>query len=229
MIPGVIAAAGSGGIPAAAVPTFIGAGTWLEDGGVTEIDVEYPSDLEAGDLILMQITSRSALTTPAGWTLVVDQDVSDLEFGQHMTIFSITATGSETGTLTVVQAVAGNRFLGQMINIRSSLGTPTITVDTQGDNGATGAAISTGSVTAVVDDTLAVVSLSTTFAASSGGNTQLNPEATFENINPGNVPEKRQSWGYLLIDTGLFDSNVVWQSNISGGDRAWVNLLVVNP
>lgn len=77
---------------------------------VTTMDVPIPL-AENGDTYFLHVMHRSALTTPAGWTLELTSGAT-ASAAQQVSIFSRVRDGTEAATLTVEQAVAG-RMLGQ--------------------------------------------------------------------------------------------------------------------
>lgn len=111
-----IAASGTGTSLTVQAPqvTYVGAGAGVSGTSqrysATTLNVAYPSDLAADDLLIMQVTVRStsyaAPTTPSGWTLLSGTpDSSSSTVRQY--IYYKFATGSETGSQSISFAATG--------------------------------------------------------------------------------------------------------------------------
>jgi hypothetical protein len=90
-------------------PSFLGAGAGAA--GTGDLAIPYPSGVTAGQLLMLQLGSRSSNVpvTPAGWTLLwFDERVNP-----RQRIYWKLATGSETGTLAVTMG-ASNVNVGRM-------------------------------------------------------------------------------------------------------------------
>jgi hypothetical protein len=83
-------------------PTFLGAGAGAA--GTGDLAVPYPAGVGAGQLLFLQLGSRSANvpTTPAGWALLW----FDERPNPRQRIYWKLATGSETGTLAVTMGAS---------------------------------------------------------------------------------------------------------------------------
>lgn len=82
-----------------AVPTFVAAGTYA-DGVGTSLTPSFPAGLSSGDLLVLHISLHSATLvsgTPTGFTQVY----SDVADSVRQDVWTKTASGSESGTLTV--------------------------------------------------------------------------------------------------------------------------------
>lgn len=103
-------------------PTYGSAGTYSISSSATTLSVNYPADIEAGQLILMAVMHRSTLTIPAGWTSEVISDAfSPFGNGQRTQIISKVASGAESGSINITQSSA-NRFIAQMFSINPFFG-----------------------------------------------------------------------------------------------------------
>lgn len=74
---------------------------------------------EDGDLLVMAVMHRSALTTPSGWTLHATVGPFSNDFPQYTSILSRRMTGTGTASGTVEQASSGRMIVG-VLNIRSA-------------------------------------------------------------------------------------------------------------
>lgn len=87
-------------------PTFEAVGTLdTNDSGPNPLDVPYPAGLQADDIaflhcVINDSAAANSVDTPAGWTLVDQELLSGLNFGNHA-LFWKRLTGSESGTVTV--------------------------------------------------------------------------------------------------------------------------------
>jgi hypothetical protein len=94
----------------------------------TSLNVVMPLNINAGDLLLLVVYNRSTLTTPSGWTQLIQQG----PFGtanQYNRIFYKIASGSESGqNQGVVQGASGR--MGASIIVAECPGTLNI-VDTK--------------------------------------------------------------------------------------------------
>lgn len=96
--------------------TLVGAGATAKILSSNSLNVDYPTGIQAGDLLVLHVMHRSALTTPSGWTLKRTSDATTTAT-QQSSVLVKTAVGSESGTLTINQAT-GARFMGQITAIR---------------------------------------------------------------------------------------------------------------
>lgn len=78
-------------------------------------DVPY----EDGDLLVMAVMHRSALTTPSGWTLHATVGPFSNDFPQYTSILTRRMTGSGTANGSVNQAATGRMVVG-VLNIRNA-------------------------------------------------------------------------------------------------------------
>ena len=99
--------------------TYVGAGAGADITVTPPLNVAFPTGLQANDLLLMQITVRdlvNAPTTPSGWTLLYGPDATTL--GRQW-IFSMFATGTETGNQVVDVGVVNIVKIGRMYAFRN--------------------------------------------------------------------------------------------------------------
>lgn len=98
-----------------ASPTHVGTGTIVA--GTTNSAPAYPASINAGDLIILAVTSKPDTSTYpaiAGWTKQLDVSVGSGTVGggtgpQRLGIYTKIAAGGESGTVTVTPAtVASN-------------------------------------------------------------------------------------------------------------------------
>src|SRR5690606_31117505 len=78
-------------------------------------DVPY----EDGDLLVMAVMPRSALTTPSGWTLHATVGPFSNDFPQYTSILTRRMTGSGTANGSVNQAATGRLVVG-VLNLRNA-------------------------------------------------------------------------------------------------------------
>ncbi len=109
--------AGTGAPPV--VSPFVGAPDYsaqstLADRGPTgggALLVQYPTGIAANDIAFIEVISISAvgtahtISTPAGWSLVSEQQISTFAFNRHA-VFWKRLTGAETGTVEIDLSIA---------------------------------------------------------------------------------------------------------------------------
>lgn len=95
-----------------ALPAYAAAGTGVRDD--TTVAIPYPSGISAGHLLLLQVLCYNieTVTTPADWTLLYGPDTAAAGVQGRQYIYAKSATGSESGTLTVT---ASNSDIGGRI------------------------------------------------------------------------------------------------------------------
>lgn len=104
--------------------TFRSAGAVVSNGGNT-VNVPFPASIAAGDLLVIQLFTAggtSTLTTPTGWTLLLGPNTTPGTAAAHVYVLTKIATGSETGTQTVVFS---GSFLGGIMSAFSGVDTTT--------------------------------------------------------------------------------------------------------
>jgi hypothetical protein len=89
-----------------AAPSYQAAGAGFRDSGGPLL-VPYPSGISAGHLLILQAVCRTsdAFTTPTDWALLFGPDDSTGLLQARQYIFVKSATGSESGTLSVAGTV----------------------------------------------------------------------------------------------------------------------------
>lgn len=230
--------------------TIVGAGATAEVLSSNTLNVSYPSGIEAGDLLVLHVMHRSALTTPTGWELRRTSDATATS-AQQSSVLIREADGTETGSLTITQAT-GARFMGQITALRGPWVSATATAGVV--NGGTQimstgeATVSNGyafaSVSYVVTDptnpvtnsvesgwtlasTATMVSnrLAVAYRDCEGGHTE--PSVVFAQSysttsdHTWTVLRIEADLGSELISNGTFDSNITGWSVGSGGNLSW--------
>lgn len=194
----------------------------------TTINVAYPGDLSAGDLLVIEVMHRSALTVPAGWTLHDSQTIIGSTFNQVLSVLKKTAVGDETGTITLTQA-SSTRFAGKMMSVYSSVGTPVLLTHQKGTVETASTTISTGSVTVTVDGTLIIAAMSAALANTSG-TSSLEIEAGYVQISENPIEQNRLSIGSRSEDSGFTDASLEFITDIPGTKQFnWIVLFANNP
>lgn len=107
------------------------------NGSLATINLDYPLQIEADDLLLAAVTHRgdAALNTPAGWTLEFSTPIfsgSD----QQTSVYTQVATGSESGTVAFTSSDTGRKN-GYMFSIANCTGIGAHAVDVTTNNVAT--------------------------------------------------------------------------------------------
>lgn len=175
----------------------------------TTINVEYPSGLAAGDLIVMTIMARSDVTTPAGWILLERQD-GPLN---RIYIFGRRSNGSESGTLAVTQAAA-NRFIGQMAAFEGYTGVPSFYTEVEGTNTNQSPPFTAGSSVIDYDDTIVFATMTNNLSTT---NVSIKIEAGYTQISPLLINDNRLGIGISAKrDIGTDDPGIVWTSSVGG-------------
>lgn len=103
---------------AASAIEFVGDGATAKELSSNSLAVDYPSGIEAGDLLVMHVMHRSTLTTPNGWSKHATSGATATS-SQQTSVLTKVADGTETGTVTINQAT-GARFMGQITALRGT-------------------------------------------------------------------------------------------------------------
>lgn len=176
-----------------------------------DIDIAYPSGINAGDLLALGFmchTGGDDLVLPSGWSVLRANGPR-----QHG-LFGIIADGTETGNLTVsIEGAMDNKFMG--VIARFSGAPATITgIEHAGTNRTENIAdIPTPALTITVDNTLVI----------SVGGKQLavspyTPPAGFTEIADGNFSASSLVFGYQIQTTKTNIIEDIWDS-ASGGNN----------
>lgn len=104
------------------------------NGGVSSVTstlliVPYPSGIQAGDLLVVigYVNGNVSASTPSGWNNTYN--------GPYAPIFFKTATGSETGSLSITKNTTTTNARAEMFALRSNAGAPSIKGSQQGFQG----------------------------------------------------------------------------------------------
>lgn len=125
----------------------------------TTIDVSLGTPT-SGNLLVMHVMHRGALTTPAGWTL--QAATVAISLSTQLSVLTRIADGGETSTLTLTQAVS-DRFIAYVTEISGTVGSITVTsgIDNTSElNGTTGPIVLTNGM-ALLGGVCSVASTST--------------------------------------------------------------------
>lgn len=152
-------------------------------GSAASIDVPYPDDFDAGDVLLLvtQITlpnSSPKWSTPSGWTRLEDIDgVYTDGVNREVMIAYKVATGSETGTLTVSTSATINEFWHGNMFAFGNVGDAVLDVTPTGSHVVDGVvsttnALAPADITTATDNALVVV-----IGTFSGNGTIKNPRS----------------------------------------------------
>lgn len=111
--------------PSAPAVFLIGYGGEVILDSSATIDLPAPS-VTVGDLMVIALMARSAVTTPPGWTRISDSGLIPGDSTQQRSVvFSKPYQASDPAKITVTQATAG-RLLGQLVAIRATGGVPSL-------------------------------------------------------------------------------------------------------
>jgi len=175
----------------------------------TSINIPYPTSLNAGDLLLLTIMARSDVMTPTGWVLLERQD-GPLN---RIYIFGRRSNGTESGNITISQAVA-NRFIGQIAAFEGYSGVPSFYTEVEGTNLNQSPPFTAGSSVIDYDDTIVFTTMANHL--SKVGIT-IEIEAGYTQISPITINQNRLGIGISAQrDIGTDDPGIVWTSNVGG-------------
>lgn len=196
-------------------PVVAAVGAQTIDEGVTSINVAYPSGVAAGNLLVLPVMHRSVLTVPTGWTLLSETAVFG-GFNQKVAVLIKTADGSESGSLTLNQSVA-NRFIGQMLRVSGSFGTPTATNGTRPSE-----AVNDGVDTVAVNTAAAalmITCLSTSLANTAPTVTTCSVEGGWTLVSPASIASNRLGIAHRTVSGAFSDGGVTFTFNVAGGSE----------
>ena len=200
--------------------SYINQNTTAPITGLT-VNINIPSSTLAGDLVLLYVFHRSALTLPLGFTLVDTVSFApDGATTQYLSVYKLVATGADIGR-SVVISQSGSLRLGAVVNVfRGSIATPEIAViDKRKEDAIANNPLSVAmqAVAATEVDQLAVALLSVTLSSSSNDYTA--PSGFTKSYTTG-VNDKRLFSVYRAISSPDTASGN-FTTTITGGPQAY--------
>ncbi|QNN99764.1 hypothetical protein P67b_00005 [Ruegeria phage Tedan] len=206
--------------------------TTISPANTTSMNVSYPQNINANDELYACIMSRSAVTPPAGWSLVATQSMVAGSITQNLQWFRTTATGSETGTVQFTQAV-GNRFIGFIYRLRPGQAGATLvpTVVSTGSNlfSEAGTRLQVGSISATPSSGIILVGVSGNLANTLPNATTLEIQSPYQQGTPLIVQSNRMAAGFEAVAGGFTDTAVEIDTTLAESSNRrfnWLHLLV---
>lgn len=144
-----------------------------------------PSVTQSGDMIVVCMFARSAVTAPSGFTLAVSENNPNTTTGQFSAIYYKVSNGSEAGsTLTFTQASASSICMSVIV-LRSSTGG--VLLDTTGSNGISSYMTEYPNINASANGSVSVYVGSVTFNSNVGniGSSNFNIAKSYNQTTSG--------------------------------------------
>lgn len=154
MIPGI--AAGQMRVAIGGPVSFIEASSTVYDTAASQ-NQTIPAGAVAGDLLLVFVMHRSALTAPAGWTLVASQSCVYDTATQWMSIYKKTALSDDAGTSTTWNQAASGFIAVHMHVYRKSGGCNVVDYDFYAISGGSSLSAAYAVSTATANDQIGVM------------------------------------------------------------------------
>lgn len=212
-IHGVVSQGGAGDPPLpSGIVTYVGGGDATP---VISNSIFLPLSpaIQSGDLILVTVWARSAINTPAGYTLAHTGPLG--VFGGRIAVFTRTAVGNEGGTgLTITWTSSGRAGAAHLV-ARGTAGTPEIVaIDSAGPDTSRPFAIPTLANTGA--GRLGVTAYGNEYAATGGVNTVLIPPSGYTLASVASRAENRHGLAYRALSENESVSGS-WNTDAAAG------------
>jgi hypothetical protein len=196
--------------------SFVGSTTLAQD-YATSLEATSPSGLADGDTLLAAVYARSAITTPSGWTKLIESTPTTSFPPQRTAVFSKNSVSTSDASAGFTFAQADEARIGityiALRGVEELLDSDSVVINTPGG---TDWAITPGTVTATSNGQAIVVFASSWFG---GDPTTPTPQTSFTLTSGASLDAYRLAGSYRLVSSGQSNSgdfNFNWAYSPAG-------------